>query len=77
MGLNAVGRAMSVSSPCEICRRADVEFTCDRCGKLVCDEHFDEASGFCVECAADLSGGTPGRQPEPEDLPDGVDTYRF
>jgi len=67
---------MSVSSPCEICQRADVEHTCDRCGKLVCDEHYDEATGFCDGCAADVAGGTPGRQSEPEDMPDGVDTYR-
>jgi hypothetical protein len=68
---------MSVSSPCEICGRADVEDSCDRCGQLVCAEHFDEETGYCVECVADVSGGTPARQSDPEDLPDGVDTYRF
>lgn len=68
---------VSVSSPCEICQRAEVEEACDRCGKLVCAEHFEEVSGYCVECAVDVSGGTPGHEPEPEDLPDGVDTYRF
>jgi hypothetical protein len=68
---------MSVSSPCEICQRADVDHTCDRCGKLVCDRHFDEETGFCVECAVDVSGSKPQQQPDPEDMPDGVDTYRF
>lgn len=68
---------MSVSSPCEICQRAAVEHTCDRCGQLVCEDHFDAELGFCVECGADVSGGTPGREPEPEHMPDGVDTYRF
>jgi len=67
---------MSVSSPCEICGRADVEHTCDRCAKLVCERHYDEDTGFCVECAADVGGGDP-TTPDPEDLPDGVDTYRF
>jgi hypothetical protein len=68
---------MSVSSPCEICGRADVEDSCDRCGQLVCADHFDDEYGYCVECVADVSGDTPTRQSDPEDLPDGVDTYRF
>ncbi len=68
---------MSVSSPCEICQRADVDHTCDRCGKLVCDRHFDDDSGFCVECAVDVTGDKPDHQPESDDMPDGVDTYRF
>lgn len=67
---------MSVSSPCEICGRADVEHTCDRCAKLVCDTHFEENLGFCVECAAEVEHGDPGTVPDQEDMPDGVDTYR-
>jgi len=69
---------MSVSSPCEICARADVDEVCDRCGQLVCARHFEEDTGLCVECAADVGGGT-GREHVPggEDMPDGVDTYRF
>lgn len=66
---------MSVSSPCEICHRADVSHTCDRCGQLVCQEHFEEDLGLCVECVADV-GDDPGRIPS-DDAPDGVDTYRF
>jgi hypothetical protein len=68
---------MNVSSPCEICGRADVEDSCDRCGQLVCGDHFDETTGYCVECAADVAGGTPAPEPDPADLPDGVDTFRF
>lgn len=67
---------MSVSSPCEICGKADVQHTCDRCGQLVCGKHYDESLGFCIECAAEVGGGTGEGQPEPEDLPDGVDYYR-
>lgn len=66
---------MSVSSPCEICGRADVRHTCDRCGQLVCNQHFDDEVGFCIECAADV-GADPERIPDDEDMPDGVDTYR-
>ncbi|MHB9288219.1 hypothetical protein ACKVMT_14420 [Halobacteriales archaeon Cl-PHB] len=68
---------MSVSSPCEICQRADVENTCDRCGKLVCERHYDEEFGYCVECAADVGGSDHSPVPDPDDMPDGVDTYRF
>jgi hypothetical protein len=64
---------MSISSPCEICTTGTVEHTCSRCGNLVCDEHYDETTGLCVECVSDVSGGTT----DEENRPDGVDTYRF
>ncbi len=68
---------MSVSSPCEICQTADVRHTCDRCGQLVCDRHFDDDTGLCVECAADVGRGDREHIPGSDDMPDGVDTYRF
>jgi hypothetical protein len=70
---------MSVSGLCEICGQPDVEYTCDRCGKLVCDEHFDREVGYCTECAAELrrGRGEGGRREPGEDMPDGVDEYRF
>ncbi|MFT4922562.1 MAG: hypothetical protein ACI8XM_001779 [Haloarculaceae archaeon] len=68
---------MSVSSPCEICNRADVEYACDRCGRLVCDRHFDEDYGFCIECVAAVEEEGHEHIPSQEDMPDGVDTYRF
>lgn len=66
---------MSVSSPCEICGQPAVEFSCTRCAALVCDEHYDRETGLCAECRSDV-GGSDG-VPSGEDLPDGVDTYRF
>ncbi|PSP32596.1 hypothetical protein BRC64_06285 [Halobacteriales archaeon QH_10_67_22] len=66
---------MSVSGLCEVCQQPDVDHSCDRCGRLVCDDHFDEHAGFCVECTAELGGGRPG-QGGAEERPDGVDTYR-
>ncbi|MFB6150983.1 MAG: hypothetical protein ABEJ40_04175 [Haloarculaceae archaeon] len=66
---------MSVTGLCEVCQQPDVDHTCDRCGKLVCDRHFDETAGVCVECAAEL--GRSDSTPEGDDLPDGVDTYEF
>lgn len=69
---------MSVSSPCEICSRADVEAACDRCGKLVCHRHYDDKLGLCAECAGDVTeGDDPQYVPDTDEAPDGVDTYRF
>ncbi|WP_135304306.1 hypothetical protein [Haloarcula amylovorans] len=70
---------MSVSGLCNICENADVEHGCDRCGKLVCDRHWDETTGLCTECSAETGGGR-GKSEEPtnpDDMPDGVDTYEF
>jgi len=66
---------MSLSSPCELCGATDVEHTCDRCGRLVCADHFEVAIGYCVECAAEV-GGSGDHVPTGEDMPDGVDVYR-
>jgi hypothetical protein len=62
---------MSVAGPCEICLTGTVEHTCDRCGALVCERHFDETSGLCVDCAAESGGETPPTSP------DSTDRYRF
>jgi hypothetical protein len=66
---------MSVEGLCEICERPDVEFTCDRCGKLVCDRHYDETRAACVVCVTEMGEGDE-RIPS-EELPDGVDYYQF
>ncbi|MFB6308723.1 MAG: hypothetical protein ABEH35_05265 [Haloarculaceae archaeon] len=68
---------MSVSGLCEICERPDVDHTCDRCGRLVCDRHFDRETNRCTECAAELRRPDSDQQPTGDDMPDGVDTYRF
>lgn len=69
---------MSVAGLCAVCEERTVEHGCDRCGRLVCERHFDVETGFCIECATEV-GRQPDRpgQPRPSDLPDGVDTYRF
>ncbi len=68
---------MSVSGLCEVCQRPDVDHTCDRCGQLVCDRHFDDETGVCMECAAEVGRPDGVRDGDSQDLPDGVDTYRF
>jgi hypothetical protein len=67
---------MSVSGLCEICGTPGVEHTCDRCGQLVCDRHFDASLGVCVECASEVGQpGDPARSPDTDH--DDVDTYRY
>jgi len=62
---------MSVAGPCDICATGTVEHTCDRCGNLVCEQHFDETTGFCVECTLDMNSDSNAEQPAY------TDTYRF
>jgi len=68
---------MSVTGLCEICQQPDVDHTCDRCGRLVCERHFDEETGLCVECASEVRGPDEVRDEEESDYPDGVDEYQF
>ena len=65
---------MSVAGRCEICGAGEVEDGCDRCGRLVCPDHFDEPTGLCTECLAEF-GETPDRGRD--GYPDGGDEDRF
>jgi len=69
---------MSVSGLCEVCERKEIVDGCDRCGRLVCEEHFERDHGVCVECYAEPAGA-PGEERErgERDRPDGVDEYEF
>jgi hypothetical protein len=67
---------MSSTGLCAICNAPETEAFCDRCGRLVCDDHFDDSAGYCTECAAEL-GPERGGGTNDDDLPDGVDTYEF
>jgi hypothetical protein len=41
---------MSVEGVCYICSEP-ASNTCNSCGGVVCTEHYDAESGFCVRCA--------------------------
>lgn len=49
---------MSVTGVCSVCGTAEANRACDRCGNVVCEDHYDRR-GVCTECAAELSGETP------------------
>jgi hypothetical protein len=69
---------MSVAGLCEICESETVEDSCDRCGRLVCADHYDRTRGLCTDCLAEIGKQPTGEDDRQErDYPDGVDEYRF
>ncbi len=68
---------MSVTGSCEICLTGTVEQTCDRCGNLVCERHFDKTTGFCSECTTDMSGDSSPQEKPPADTDTDTHVYRF
>jgi len=69
---------MSLSGLCEVCKQPAVEHSCDRCGNLVCDRHFDAKLQVCDECVAEVGRGDPSQPTGRRDpSPDGIDTYEF
>lgn len=48
---------MSSSGLCQICESATATHDCDRCGTLVCDEHYHRQTGYCTNCARELGRG--------------------
>jgi len=54
---------MSVSGLCGICETAEATHRCDRCGNVVCDDHFDATTGYCTDCMRQL-----GEKPDRDDV---------
>jgi len=65
---------MSVTGLCDVCGEANANHVCDRCGSLVCDRHWDAATGFCVDCA--VAVGSRERD-QSDGRPHDTDTFRF
>ena len=49
---------MSFTGVCQVCESAEGRHSCDRCGSLVCDVHYDEELGVCTQCAAAVRRGS-------------------
>ncbi|WP_330632356.1 hypothetical protein [Halocatena halophila] len=58
---------MSVSGLCALCSRPEIVDGCNRCGRLVCEDHYDRDSGWCTDCRETI---TPGELDE-------KDTYQL
>jgi hypothetical protein len=41
---------MSVTGLCQICEAAMARHACSRCGRVVCDDHWNDAEGACTAC---------------------------
>jgi hypothetical protein len=39
---------------CEICGKREAKHKCPLCGRLVCDEDWDESKGVCILCSSTL-----------------------
>jgi hypothetical protein len=48
---DATGAAgMSVAGLCQVCEAAQARHACPRCGRAVCDDHWDDAASACSVC---------------------------
>lgn len=47
---------MSVAGLCAICERKEARFSCNRCGSVVCEDHYVERRGICSTCGSDMEG---------------------
>jgi hypothetical protein len=50
---------MSVSGLCSVCETRAARYSCDNCGALVCQAHYQESRGVCTDCAS-VDGGRRG-----------------
>ncbi|MFB6070949.1 MAG: hypothetical protein ABEJ76_07980 [Halanaeroarchaeum sp.] len=44
---------MSVQGLCQVCESAPATFACERCGALVCEDHYVDGRGLCRSCASE------------------------
>ena len=69
---------MSITGLCMVCERREATQRCQRCGRLICEVHYEDGTGYCTRCAAEVGvgrGGTDAGDGE-GDLPDDADVYR-
>ncbi|NHN47258.1 hypothetical protein G9464_06555 [Halostella sp. JP-L12] len=52
---------MSISGLCQICQSREAQVQCDRCGNMVCRQHFEESAAVCADCASEVEETGGGR----------------
>lgn len=48
---------MSTSGLCQVCESAIAEYSCELCGAVVCEDHYDRSAGACLRCVSSIDGG--------------------
>jgi CRISPR/Cas system-associated protein Cas10 (large subunit of type III CRISPR-Cas system) len=48
---------MSVGSLCQVCESASATHSCEQCGRLVCDRHYEQTEGICTVCSSGTQVG--------------------
>ncbi len=66
---------MSVSGLCGVCERAEARHTCRTCGRVVCNDHWNESLAACTPCAEGL--GSPDDPADPSARDDPPDGFRI
>lgn len=51
---------MSITGVCQVCESAEGRHSCEQCGALVCDTHFERVEGLCSQCARRHDHGEAG-----------------
>lgn len=64
---------MSVSELCQICESRPADYTCERCGRTVCSQHYDDSLSLCLDCSEGSGSGSneptgPGRDDTGENV---------
>jgi hypothetical protein len=61
---------MSVSGLCSVCETREARYSCENCGALVCQAHYQESRGVCADCACGGGGRrvTDAGSDSPDDL---------
>ena len=60
---------MSVTGLCQICEQNEADHSCPNCGTLACEDHWNEVTGLCAQCASTVERGDE-RTVRPDDIDD-------
>ncbi len=58
---------MSISGLCQVCESREANHSCENCGALVCEMHYDDDLHYCTDCAAGIDTGEENHPSRGED----------